>query len=429
MKKIITIIILWFTICDITYSQSIEQKLGNLLNSQEYFKLKRELQKTDSTKVDEFIWLLSNAMVNTFFYNSQEAIKNLNTLLSDYQEELGFENSLGMTMLLVENYANLREYKPAAQIYKGLIEQLQQLQQTGQYNFEDNINGMKILLRWFNALEDVPSMQIVNKQSIKIRKDSIGAITVPVSVGNKTHNLIFDTGASYSVITESLANDFNITALSDSVTATGISDVYCKLGIAENIQVGNIGAKNVLFLIISDSIILPKEVQDKNIKINGCIGWDFMRDLGRLQIDCKSELLSFDVQDNVELGNLMFLSSMPYVESMTEDDTIILRFDTGYLANELSYNYYNKKSSSIKSIKDTIQRIGGAGGYKVQDISIIKDFTIQIGDKNVIPEIAVSKTKETTSFPHDGVLGMPIIDLYDKMIIDFTTMSVILKND
>jgi hypothetical protein len=83
-------------------------------------------------------------------------------------------------------------------------------------------------------------------------------------------------------------------------------------------------------LIISDSIILPKEVQNKNIKINGCIGWDFIRDLGRFQIDYKSELLSFDVQDNVKLGNLMVLSSMAYVESISENDTLILGFDTGH---------------------------------------------------------------------------------------------------
>jgi hypothetical protein len=94
----------------------------------------------------------------------------------------------------------------------------------------------------------------------------------------------------------------------------------------------------------------------------------------------------------------------------------------------LSYNYYKKRSYDIKSIKDTVQRIRGIGGYSIQNISIIKDFPIQIGDKNVVPEIVVLKT-EAPLFPYDGLLGIPVIDLYDKMIIDFTTMSVILKKN
>ncbi|MDR1552376.1 MAG: retroviral-like aspartic protease family protein [Prevotellaceae bacterium] len=429
MKKIITFIILWFTVSNVVNSQSIDQKLGILINNQEYFKLKRELQKADSTDVSEFVWNLSNAIVNAYFYNSQESVKNINILLRDYQEYLGVENSLGMTVLLIENYMNLREYKKAAQISQSVITQLKDLEKVG-YKNENYVSTLQNSLKMFNAFADIPTQKISNKQAFRIYKDSIGAITVPVSVGNKTHYLIFDTGAGSSIIKESIANDLDIQILADSVIIAGFSDVYCKSGVANNIQIGNINAQNVLFMIIPDSVLLPEEVQDKNIKINGCIGWDFIRDLNKFQIDFETGLLSFDIKENIEIGNLIVSSSCPYVECISEDDTIILNFDTGAMADGLSYNYYKQKSDNLTSIKDTIQRIGGIGGYSIQNISIIKDFPIQIGDKNIVPKMAMSTTEETdTTFPVDGILGMPIISLYDRIIIDFETMSLILKKE
>lgn len=427
MKKILFVFLLG-CISTTIYAQSTDQYLGELINRQEYFKLKRVLEKTDSVQVNKIVWHMANAFVGTYFYEPENAIKSISILLESYQNQIGEGNTIAMLNLLIENYANMREYNKAAQICESIVKQTVNNNLT--HNFYKNMWNA------YRAMNGIPKQNIFfSNHHISICKDSIGLMKIPVKDANsKEYGFVFDTGAGFSVIPESLIHDFNIRIIADSVVTTGTSSMRSKLGVADYLYVGDVRVENVLFTILPDSVINIEHGDKQVYHIDGIIGWDLISCFKTVKAE-KGGKLTFNTNDKSSTvqGNLMVSSRKPYVEVFSGKDTLVLDLDTGAAISVLSPHYYKKYRNYINQERDTVYKSSGIGGVSVDKALVITNFPLLIGDHCVIPyiNVIISDSPHYTSMLPivDGTLGQNIIGLYDRMIIDIATMSVELKNN
>ena len=426
MKKIILLIIFIYPFLPLV-SQSRTMEIGELINRQEYFKLKRELDKTDSVEVNAIVWNMANAFVNTYFNNPKEAIDNIRTLLNNYQNDIGVENSASMLLLLLENYSSQREYAVVATLSESLMNQFS--------SHKELYTIFEKYQQHFSRLSDVPKQRIDTAgTSVSFLRDSVGIIIIPVIDHNgKEHNFILDTGAEYSAISESSMSDFNTNIVVDSVGVIGTSRAGGKLGVSDRLSIGDMSAENVLFLVLADSLLSPKYEGRVVYNIDGIIGWDFIREFRNISIDNKRGIISFNTENQypIATGNLIVSSLTPFVEVISETDTLNFILDTGTSINAsiLTNRNLSKHQNQIVDMDATPYRAGGIGGVITnQKVYNLPDFSLKIGQtalKHSI-DIAVNDLiyQHNYSIPMDGIIGQDIILLCDIFFIDLSTMSV-----
>ena len=424
MKKIVLLIILIYPFLPLVsqtkFSQTKVEKIGELMNQQEYFKLKRELDKTDDSEVGAIMWNMANALVNTFFNNPKEAVDNIVILLNNYQSDIGAENIVSMLNLLIENYTNMREYAVAAALSESLMSQFSASKEL--YTLYEKSQ------KYYSALSTMPKQDIdATDKSVRFVRDHAGLIIIPVKDNNgKEHNFVLDTGAGTSLIPESLVSDFNIDVIVDSVNVHGVGEALGKLGVSNRIFIGDLSAENVLFAILPDSILSTKYEGREVYKINGIIGWDFVRDLKNLSIDNRSEVILFNTNTTTTISNLKVSSLRPSIEAVSETDTLIFYLDTGANTSSLTSRNFPKYQSRIVTSEESLYKAGGIGGRVVEEKAYsLPDFPLKIGQKILlIPSIDVDIKDLDLFVGLDGVIGQDIISLCDIFFIDLSTMSV-----
>jgi predicted aspartyl protease len=251
------------------YSQNVDEQLNFLLSNNDIFKLKEKYLFLKA-EVGEPMQLLIEANLCSFFNQPAKANEKIDLLFSKYSDWLQ-NYQLKMALLMADNNAKLQNYKDAASIYAQLIEQL------SPYLDEITLNSYKVMNRLYSSLQNVNSMEIscATIDTIPLKRDSAGLLTVPVL----QFDFVLDFGAGFCMIEEKYAASLGIKILADSIisrTATG-EDVYSKIGIADEIKIGDIKVKNVIFLISPDKILkdLPERLSD--YEIYGIIGFPVLK--------------------------------------------------------------------------------------------------------------------------------------------------------
>ncbi len=410
-------------------SQSPSEKIGDLINKQEYFKLKRELENTTIEKVNPIIWHMAKAFVGTYFNQPEDAKKSIGVLLEQYQNEIGVENTLAMLNLLIEDYANMHEYDIASKLCNNLANQFSANKELS--------DSFKSAWRLYAGLAKVPKQKVeVSNAVIKFERDDAGLVTLPVEDNKgKKHRFVLDTGAGYSIIPESRTLGFNIRIVTDSVFVVGgIAGTWSKMGYAESITIGNMHADNVLFHILPDSVLSVQYKGENVYSLNGIIGWDFIRDFDNIVLNNKNKTLAFNSSNepSQEKCNLMVSSLHPYVEAISGADTLVLDVDMGTNVSILTNRYLQKHRNDLLLGNVKVNKEGGIGGVGEQKVYTLSDFPITIGQTSTIPSIDVTADEDLYYIQKlpvavDGILGQNIIKQYDLMIIDLSKMSVNLK--
>lgn len=412
------------------WTQSSTEKIGELLNKQAYFELKRELDATDGADVNPIIWHIAKAFTGTYFNRPEEAMPSIGALLSSYQDQIGPDNIIGMLSLLIENYTNQRDYAKAAELCGSLADQF-----ASSAELSESFRSGATL---YAGLAQVPSQQVEKSTgSVRFQRDKAGLVTVPVtdSKGNDSP-FILDTGAGYSIIPESRAADFNLKMVADSVYVVGgVAGTWSKIGVAETVTIGDVRLRNVIFCVLPDSTLSVQYNGEDIYNLGGLIGWDVIRAFDNLVFDNTNSMLSFNLPGKTPptiTGNLLVTGLHPYVEVMSGTDRLIFDMDTGANVGMLTYRYGQQYPNRIADAKSETIQGGGIGGVTSEKVYKISNFPLTVGATHTVPSVEVLAQEDwyyssQLTVPVDGVLGQNIIQLYDRMIIDIPTMSVTLE--
>lgn len=246
---------------------------------------------------------------------------------------------------------------------------------------------------------------------------------VPVSVHNKTYQLIFDTGSSSSVVSEGLAKEMGLRTVRDSMNIAGVGNGTGKCGTVDSIMVGDIAFRHPIFMIIPSN-----QNVDTVFRVDAVLGLDFFRMVGETQIYPHEGKVCFPVQqtDLPPTGrNLMLEDGQSYLKAYSGDERLVFHFDTGNVRADLFTPYYLRHKEMIDrdGVKDSY-RGGGFGGMQTVNVIRLAHVPLTVSGVNFyIANIPVSSEAVTkVQKKEDGSMGMDFINQFKKITINYDKM-------
>ena len=229
------------------YSQDF-QSVYNLYLNEDYFRFKNTIPSSKFTHKWESD--LCSALMKSVFSRFSESNILFDKVLKESGKEIHDSIKAKIYECKVVNHINLFEYKEAFASSKILKDKyIKYLDEEEKENLSDE-EGL------WNAVNDVKPQTIVKTGDTKIqmKKDIAGLWNIPVTINKESHDFIFDTGANFSVIIESLAKSLGMKLIDAKVKVGTASDIKvdAKISVCDELIIDNIVLKNVVFLVLPD---------------------------------------------------------------------------------------------------------------------------------------------------------------------------------
>lgn len=392
-----------------------------LNENKDFFRLVKYSEKTELSE-----W--QNKFIKSLVFNLQSKNAESNLLINDLLTLHASEIHDSLKMLLYEtrmkNSVHLYEYKDAAFCSEYIIQNYSSLIDSSEM---DDIKNSLII---WKAAGDLGAQitEISGDSKITIKKDLAGLINIPVKCNGHTEDFIFDTGANFSVVSESYAKKLKMIMIGGGFEVGSVTGkkITSRLAYAELLEIGNIKISNVLFLVMPDESL---SFAGGLYVINGIIGLPVIQEMKELHIR-KSEIFIPAKRNPAISSNLLVDGFIPVIEVINNNDSLAFTFDTGAKTTLLYSSYYRLNKSVIdKKYEPEEIEFGGAGGtIKVKGF-VLNDLIFRIGTSrlNLDKVKLVSESIKDHDKSFYGNLGQDYMGEFSEMVLNFEHMYVDFK--
>lgn len=405
-------------------NQDVLNELGHQVETQDYFKLKRNYE-AKSDQLSDTHTLYFGAIISSVFNKAEIANFTIQKLLANDNVKLNDTLLNRLYRAKLENHINLYEYGEAASTSIYIQKHFQSL--TDSIDLEMLQNEIKI----WEALADSPKQQIIKNSdcTFLVYRDKVGLFNVDVKIGDSTKNLLFDTGANFSVIKRSLVEQLGLTLIEADfyITAATGARVKSDIAVIDELKMGDIICKNVVCLVLNDEDFSFPQTE---YYPNGIIGFPVIEAMDEIRISKDNQI--FIPQNPVEytFNNFALDGLMPILACEYEGDTLSFNFDTGATKTSLYPRFYNDYQSEIeKNNEKKSFKAGSAGGEHHFEGYEITDLNLKVADSEAILEkvsLHIDNIGGKESNFH-GNFGQDYIKQFDEMIISFKHTSVLFR--
>lgn len=368
--------------------------------------------------------LYLNAILHHRFNEIQESDLCIDKLLEEHINEIDDSLKLELYETQLHNRVYNHNYKEAERITGIILEGFTGLMDSTEAWETVNANAI-----WKSA-RDLPAQTVdfLGDSKIEITRDMAGLQNISVSINGNNEKFIFDTGANFSVVSESCAKKLGLIFLQGSfkVGAVTGSKVDSKLAYAPELSIAEMKFRNVLFLVLPDESL---SFAGGLYVINGIIGFPVIKQMAELHF--RDEMLFIPQNRGVRnFRNLAFEGFLPVIKVIHRNDSLAFTFDTGARTTLLYKPFLEKYRQDIES-KYTLSKIdvGGAGGIKKVKGYNLKDINLNVaGSEANLKEVSlISETMLKNSEYFYGNLGQDFMKQFSEMIINFESMFVEFK--
>lgn len=403
------------------FAQNDQVKLKTLYEDKHYFELRDRIAADKGNTSAEALFY--KGAVYSKFNKADSSAAALQEFISRADTNTALLKEA--YILLADNFIKLYRYRDAAEKYEHVLANY-----TALLDSEETAD-LKNSARLFRFYANTPAQEIVKTADTKIRtfKDIAGLNNLYISTGKDSINFIFDTGANITTLSASTAKQLGVEIVGDSIMVTSITGVKvpAHLGVLPELHFGNITAKHVLCLIFEDKEL---SFPQANYFIHGILGFPAIEALGEIEMTKDGMLLVPAVTPERKLRNMGLDELTPIILGRYEGRDLAFTFDTGAKTSMLNYCFYKEYENQVKknAKQDSVQ-FGGAGGMTVVPAFVQRVFTIDIAGHTVqIPDMEIIAVETTDDSKHFyGNLGQDLIKQFDKMIINFRSMSIIFQ--
>lgn len=411
------------------YSQTPDDNIEKLISEGDFFELNRVYPQTKDS-LSHFMSSYTRTILYFYFYNSPETvIMECNDLLNKYNNQLPPSYAMYIMSYKAQSLAGLNKYSEAAQILETLIKQ---------YSKQMNqrlLSDCQSAIQRYKAMVSFPSLKIERPAKTDCQTtilfDSVGEgeqLQIKAKLQGKDTYFVFDTGASFNIMTESFAKRNGIKTTNKNIIINGIGGQNtAKLGLVDSLELGEMKIRNIVFAIVPDSEINNYFIGEKaNVPV---LGMPVIRETSEVRIFPQERKIVFPHRQSPLLpsgSNLMVVSSQPYIEIQTNSDRLVTHFDTGSSVDKFSSRYYLNNKSEVDIIgKMEKLRTGGVGGIRFTDSYILPEINFKVIDKEIImKDFTVDTEPDIFTKNTDGVLGVGFIKACKSILINFNKMFV-----
>lgn len=291
----------------------------------------------------------------------------------------------------------------------------------------DEVLGFSGIVR---GLMNTPAQTIERKGDLKIKykRDAVNLIRIPVSMHEEDGEFVFDTGANLSTICESEAKRMHVRMLNVSfgVASSSVDAVNSKLGIADELKIGNAVFRNVVFIVLPDKAL---KFAWGLYKIKGIIGIPVIAQLGEIQIQKDGYLFSPAQKSISGLSNLGMSGNTPFVKIGFYQTDHAYIFDTGAAATLFNAPFLQAYEDSLTDPVKKTTKVGGAGGISEMKIIRCKKLPYSFGEKSAILKRGTIQLSASSSVYDTfyGIAGEDIFMEWETMIFNFEDHYVFCK--
>lgn len=243
---------------------------------------------------------------------------------------------------------------------------------------------------------------------------------IDISVDGETIPFVFDTGATITVISESVANSVNTIILPDTVRAggnTGSVESFSKRKIS-TFNIGNNSVEDLSVIVVPDKQLhFGIDKEGNNLSVSGFLGWDIISKF-KWTIDPIGRTYTIEKPKWYENKQRLYWDNMPIINAQYDNHHMHFGFDSGNTESMFSKEFI----PYLKAKEEKVDELAGVEGIIEEEVYLINSIELTIGNQNIeLENISVLKRDvfPTSDFKVMGLLAADIIQNY-KCVIDFT---------
>ena len=421
-------------------AQQPDQRIGELVNTEDWFRLDKEYQILKDSVQTPFLKVVAEAMIARNFNKKQRALECLNELLANYQSDLG-AGVFNFIILRAQLLEEMGRYAEAADFIKNVLDQLK-----GQ-GVTQGLDAMEYYYQHVNVLRDFPALSLsrpnhdvsvpftlkelkpkrieswMRKKEERNPDTKSVLITIPVTLHGETIPFHFDTGAGMTFVSEKFVREKGLPLIGDTVTYTGNSKGLRTF--IDSLQIGEITVRNIVA-----GVGLEKESELLDlVGVGPILGRDVIAAIGETHIcmDDSTVLFPLETSPLPAYGRNMLYNS--HVEATADGEKLRLLFDTGNASNNacyLSAAYYNSHREVVDKVATTDTISGGGYGIAgAREMKVIRPFCLSIGNMPIqLVEAVVDEESALADEYCHGNIGIAAVLQHRKTIINFRDMFV-----
>lgn len=261
---------------------------------------------------------------------------------------------------------------------------------------------------------------------IPIRRDAAGLRRVSMAVNGTSTEAVIDTGASFSVVRESMVEPLGLRRIPGEfdVAAGHGGTVQAGLAMADTLEIGESALSNVVFLILPDAALTFLGGQ---YTIDVMAGFPVIYDLDRLTFarSDDGETLAFGGEPAhlQQPSNLILEGLRPIVLANLDgtEQRLRLFLDTGATATLLDASALDRMPADWVADALSEQAIAGAGGEASLAARNVPALPLRFGE-TIVPLADISLLMTPDAPGQDGILGQDVLTAGSGYVIDFYEM-------
>ncbi|QED36593.1 hypothetical protein FK178_02185 [Antarcticibacterium arcticum] len=394
-------------------------RIDSLIDQKDFFTAREEYRQNRKS-LSTFQLLSTGVFLDNAFNRPNISAGKAEKIFRDHRNDLDDTLAMRIKSIALNNYIRLYDYKRAKETTEDLLSNY------GKVMTAQKIKDHQNMLIIWKALQDQPKQEvrIPREVNLAIQRDLAGLKTLEIKNGPLGANFVFDTGANFSTITESMASTFGLKILEGTFEVKSITGdkVISRVAVAPELKLGTISIKNAVFLIFPDEALAFPQI---NYQIFGIIGFPVIEALNEIQITTDDRFIvpktpSRSIEANLALD---FLTPLIYLADQYGKG--IYTFDTGADKTMLYSTYFDRfLINDTLSGQEVVHRFGGAGGETLKK-GYFTSFSPRVHGHTIkIDSVTVFSEKIDPDNPYLGNIGQDFIAKFSKMTINFDQMFV-----
>jgi predicted aspartyl protease len=292
----------------------------------------------------------------------------------------------------------------------------------------EDVKNMRSL---FKALSKSDQSVLKRKASTLPLRIDEGNLYLPLTISGKQASFILDTGANFSLLSESEANRLGLFVQSVDTQIGDSSGAHLgmRVAIAKDLLIGNFHLRNVAFGVLPDT---QPPFAGLPVGRRGLLGIPVLLAMQTVRWQPKGTFaFGFRPKSkHLQTANLCFEQSFPVTEVEFQHTELNFTLDTGAIHSVLSPPFAQRFPDLLKaSGKKEAHQLTGVGGSASYESVLLPAVTLEVGGRAVElkpAHVLVKQSSDTSSWAA-GNLGMDLLNQASTITIDFHAMTLSLQ--
>ncbi len=415
-------------------AQSVDEKIGNAMNTADWFALDSIYNVTPKDSINPFLEVFSRCLIGNRLNRPEVSIPAFRELLNSQSLDLG--NLVSSAHMFGMDLSREGYNAEAASMINSIVDQ------TRQYLDSASVAALTVSAERYAALAEYKPYEVEFPQGadaevpfviVPVGPEGKGSVLMHLRssyINGIEADITFDTGAGVNMISPEMAAKYNLEPLSGTrMTVAGVGKGEGYVAVAKELKLGNLSVRNVPFIVASMSSNNAEADQYIDC-FNIVVGSELMLQLKDLTIDFNAGLIAVPSQAPTRSDaapNLCFSSGMNLLtRGAIRGRQVQMCLDSGDASfGSLGANFYEEHQQYLEAHceTDTI-RSAGFGGVAMSLCYRLTDVDVTIGGTTVTPaEIVVMTRADYSAMAYGANIGLRTLMLYRKIrfnMVDFT---------